>query len=163
MMRSFFSLSILLLLTFSLHSQSLKVSENDRYLTNPDGSSFLWIGDTAWELFHKLDREEATEYLKNRKAKGFTLIQAVVLAENEGLRTPNPYGEVPFVNFDPTKHNEAYFQHVDFIVNKAEDLGLFIGMLPTWEYMDFSKSSMERVSKGVLDEKGISLLRLMIV
>ena len=139
-MRSFFSLAILLLLTFSLFSQSLKVSENGRYLTNPDGSAFLWIGDTAWELFHKLDREEATEYLKNRKAKGFTVIQAVVLAENEGLRTPNPYGDVPFVDFDPTKQNEAYFQHVDFIVNKAEDLGLYIGMLPTWGDKIFSKN-----------------------
>jgi hypothetical protein len=27
---------------------------------------------------------------------------------------------------------EAYFEHVDYIVNKAAELGLVIGMLPTW-------------------------------
>jgi hypothetical protein len=63
----------------------------------------------------------------------------VVLAENDGLRTPNPYGDVPFIELDPTKPNEAYFQHVDFIVNKAEELGLFIGMLPTWGDKIFSE------------------------
>jgi hypothetical protein len=138
-MKSIFLFFSLLLLYSSSFAQTLKVSENGRYLNEQDGSAFLWIGDTAWELFHKLDREEATEYLKNRKAKGFTIIQAVVLAENDGLRTPNPYGEVPFIDLDPTKPNEAYFQHVDFIVNKAEELGLFIGMLPTWGDKIFSE------------------------
>ncbi len=99
----------------------------------------MWIGDTAWELFHKLNREEATEYLENRSAKGFTIIQAVVLAERDGLRIPNSYGEVPLIELDPTKPNEAYFEHVDFIVNKAEELGLFIGMLPTWGDKVYSK------------------------
>ena len=42
------------------------------------------------------------------------------------------YGEVPLTDLNPTKPNEKYFEHVDFIVNKAEELGLFVGMLPTW-------------------------------
>jgi hypothetical protein len=33
------------------------------------------LGDTAWELFHRLTREEADLYLKDRAAKGFTVIQ----------------------------------------------------------------------------------------
>ncbi|MBD3378749.1 DUF4038 domain-containing protein [candidate division KSB1 bacterium] len=108
------------------------MSPDKRYLQRSDGQPFVWIGDTAWELFHRLDREQATEYLANRAQKGFTLVQAVVLAELDGLRTPNPYGEVPFIDMDPTRPNEAYFEHVDFIVNKAEELGLFMGLLPTW-------------------------------
>ena len=112
--------------------KSLFVSENGRYLTLPDGRPFFYLGDTAWELFHKLNREEATIYLENRAEKGFTVIQAVLLAEMDGLRTPNPYGEVPLLDMDPSRPNEKYFEHVDFIVNKAEELGLFIGMLPTW-------------------------------
>lgn len=118
--------------------RSLQVSENARYLVYPDGTPFLWIGDTAWELFHRLNREEAVEYLENRKEKGISIIQAVVLAEQDGLRTPNAYGEIPLNDFDPAQPNEAYFEHVDFIVNKAEELGLFIGMLPTWGDKVFS-------------------------
>ncbi|WPP53249.1 glycoside hydrolase family 140 protein [Catalinimonas niigatensis] len=116
----------------SLLAQSLKVSDNKRYLIKEDGTPFFWLGDTAWELFHRLDREEATMYLEDRADKGFTVIQAVVLAELDGLNTPNPYGDSPLINNDPTQPNEAYFEHVDFIVDKAEDLGMYIGMLPTW-------------------------------
>jgi hypothetical protein len=110
----------------------LQVSKNGRYLETSEGKPFLWLGCTAWELFHRLNREEATEYLKNRSEKGFTVIQAVVLAENDGLRTPNAYGEVPLMDMDPEKPNEKYFEHVDFIVSKAEEFGLYVGMLPTW-------------------------------
>lgn len=122
----------------SSYAQVLKVSKSQRYLETTNGKPFFWIGDTAWELFHRLNREEATEYLKNRKAKGINVIQAVVLAERDGLRTPNSYGQVPFINFDPTQPNEKYFEHVDFIVDEAEKLGLVIGMLPTWGDKVFS-------------------------
>jgi hypothetical protein len=116
----------------SKQSKYLRVSENGRYLETNAGKPFLYLGCTAWELFHRLNREEASEYLKNRAEKGFTVIQAVVLAEIDGLRTPNPYGEVPLIDLDPTKPTEKYFEHVDFIVNKAEELGLYIAILPTW-------------------------------
>ncbi len=115
-----------------LFSQPLRVSDNKRFLVYPDGKPFFWLGDTAWELFHRLTREEADLYLKNRADKGFTVIQAVALAELDGLHDPNPYGEIPLENDDPTKPREAYFQHVDYIIRKAEQLGLYIGLLPTW-------------------------------
>ncbi|HYH55995.1 MAG TPA: DUF4038 domain-containing protein, partial [Anseongella sp.] len=128
---------LLLLLVFpgafsSALAQQLRVSENKRYLEYGNGEPFFWLGDTAWELFHRLNREEAVDYLENRAEKGFTVIQAVVLAEFDGLHAPNPYGHTPLINDDPARPDEAYFKHVDFIVNKARKLGLFIGMLPSW-------------------------------
>jgi hypothetical protein len=110
----------------------LKVSDNKRYLVTADGKPFFYLGDTAWELFHRLNREQAEQYLADRAAKGFTVIQAVVLAELDGLHDPNPYGQTPLVNDDPTKPDEKYFEHVDWVVKKAGDLGLTVGMLPTW-------------------------------
>jgi hypothetical protein len=83
-------------------------------------------------LFHRLDREDADRYLMDRARKGFTVIQAVVLAELGGLDDSNPYGAVPLIDRDPTRPNEAYFRHVDYIVDRAQQLGLVIGMLPTW-------------------------------
>lgn len=111
----------------------LKVSENHRYLVTDKGEPFFWLGDTAWELFHRLNREEAELYLNNRAERRYTVIQAVVFAELDGLRDPNAYGQVPLaVKNDPTRLNEEYFKHVDWIVAKANSLGLYVGLLPTW-------------------------------
>jgi hypothetical protein len=113
-------------------SRRLRVSENQRYLTYADGRPFFYLGDTAWELFHRLNREEADRYLENRAQKGFTVIQAVILAELDGLDAPNAYGDVPLIDHDPTRPNAAYFEYVDDVVASAEARGLFLGMLPTW-------------------------------
>ncbi len=127
-------LSVAWLVACSLHGAlpQLKVSENRRFLVTEAGAPFFWLGDTAWELFHRLNREDATTYLKDRAGKGFTVIQAVALAEFDGLTAPNAYGQVPLIDNDPLKPNEAYFQHVDWIVARANALGLYVGFLPTW-------------------------------
>ena len=125
----------ILLIIFSLNtswSRPLEISENGRYLQYDDGKPFFYLGDTAWELFHRLSREEADTYLADRAKKGFTVIQAVVLAERGGLNQPNAYGALPLKDKNPQKPNEAYFEHVDYIVRRAGELGLIIGMLPTW-------------------------------
>ena len=70
--------------------QYLRVSDNDRFLVSDKGEPFFWMGDTGWELFHKLTLPEAEYYLRNRSAKGFTVIQAVILSECDGLTTPTP-------------------------------------------------------------------------
>jgi Protein of unknown function (DUF4038)/Putative collagen-binding domain of a collagenase len=107
------------------------VSENHRYIVK-DGKPFFWMGDTAWELFHRLNREEAERYLKRRSEQGFTVVQAVILAEMDGLHTPNSYGDVPLINDDPLKPNEKYFQHVDYIIDLANSYNITIALLPTW-------------------------------
>ena len=83
--------------------QGLKVSENGRFLVRSDGSPFFWLGDTAWELFHRLDLEESERYLRDRAEKGFTVVQAVVLAEFGGLTVPNANGDLPLPDSDPTR------------------------------------------------------------
>ncbi|RYE38320.1 MAG: DUF4038 domain-containing protein, partial [Sphingobacteriales bacterium] len=126
-------LATLVLFFIALHSfGQLKVSADQRFLETKKGMPFFWLGDTAWELFHRLSREEADLYLSDRAKKGFTVIQAVVLAELSGLDTPNYYGNRPVFDNDPLKPNEAYFKHVDYIVNKASKLGLIIAMVPSW-------------------------------
>jgi Protein of unknown function (DUF4038)/Putative collagen-binding domain of a collagenase len=110
----------------------LKVSANKRFLVTSDGRPFFWLGDTAWELFHRLDRENAERYLQHRSRNRFTVIQAVVLAEFDGLTVPNPYGALPLRNSDPTQPNDEYFTHVDWTVRRANALGMYVGLLPTW-------------------------------
>ena len=111
---------------------ALKVSADRRSLVTADDRPFFWLGDTAWELFHRLDREQADHYLRRRAAQRFTVIQAVVLAELDGLHTPNAYGHLPLLDDDPTRPVEAYFAHVDWVIARANALGMYVGLLPTW-------------------------------
>lgn len=107
------------------------VSENQRYILRA-GKPFFYLADTGWELFHRLDREQAAYYLKRRAEQGFTVIQAVVLAEFDGLHVPNAYGDLPLFNDNPATPNEAYFRHVDYIIDKAAELNMVIALLPSW-------------------------------
>ena len=130
--------SILLLSNTSIYSQKywthgrLIVSANGHYLQFEDGTPFFWLGDTGWELFHRLKMDEISTYLENRSSKGFNVIQAVVLAEMDGLTKPNQNGDLPFENLDPLKPNEKYFSFVDSVIKLAASRNLYIGLLPTW-------------------------------
>jgi hypothetical protein len=110
----------------------LRVSDNHRFLVHADGTPFFYLGDTAWELFHRLTLKDAEQYLENRRAKGFTVIQAVALAEFDGVGFPNRQNHLPLIDNDPTKPNEDYFKDIDAIVALAQTKGLYIGFLPTW-------------------------------
>jgi hypothetical protein len=112
--------------------EQIRVSANGRYLQYAGGKPFFYLADTAWELFHRLNREEAEFYLKNRAVKGFTVVQASALPLLGDANDANAYGDAPFKDSNPATPNEAYFRHVDFIVDKAKELGLVIGFLPTW-------------------------------
>jgi hypothetical protein len=113
--RTILMIGLALLMASSCLAGRIQVAKNHRYLEYEDGRPFFYLGDTAWELFHRLNREEAVRYLTNRAEKGFTVIQAVVLAEIEGLDVPNAYGDLPLIDKDPAKPSDAYFQHVDYI------------------------------------------------
>src|SRR5678815_401331 len=94
--------------------QPLRVSGNDRMLVQQNGAPFFWMGDTNWRLY-KLTREEIDQYLDNRKAKKFNVIQGPVLVTNStDIDFTNAYGEN---NTDPANPNEAWFDHIDYIVN----------------------------------------------
>lgn len=110
----------------------LEVTANGHYLQYEDGTPFFWLGNTGWELFHRLKLDEINSYLENRQKKGFNVIQAAVLAEMDGLKKPNQYGDVPLQNLNPLTPNEKYFQLVDTVVKMAASKGLYMGLLPTW-------------------------------
>ena len=134
--------ALLLVSTLSLASHAamspLKVSENHRFLVKEDGTPFFYLGDTAWEIFHRLKKEDADAYLTQRAKNGYTVIQAVALAEFDGLNKPNAYGFKPLIDNDPTKPDvkdgpdNDYWDNVDYIVEKANSVGIYVGMLPTW-------------------------------
>lgn len=121
--------------------QDLAVSPNGRYLMTADGKPFFWLGDTGWLLFNKLDRKDAELYLEDRRKKGFNVIQVMVL---HTVPSVNQYGDSSVVGKDVSKPDTTkgnlssdslaydYWDHVDFIVDKAAEKGLYMAMVPVW-------------------------------
>ncbi len=108
----------------------LQVSKNGRYLMNGD-TPFFWMGDTAWLLFHKLSLEETYSYLKNRKEKGFNIILADFLHDE---RQKNRNGSQAIIDGDFARPdlNGDFWSHIDQVIKMAEDMGLYMGLLPVW-------------------------------
>jgi len=116
----------------SVKDLKLKVSPNGRYFVDQNSKPFFYLGDTAWLLFQRLNREEVDEYLKDRAGKGFTVIQSYVL---RGLGAVHPdgvkslLGATPLIDRDPYQPNESFFKYVDHVVNHANELGLVMGLV----------------------------------
>ncbi|HEY0007390.1 MAG TPA: DUF4038 domain-containing protein [Tepidisphaeraceae bacterium] len=114
----------------------LRVTEDGRGLEYADGENlgrpFIYLADTAWELFHRLTLDEAASYLHTRHQQGFNVYQAVALAELGGLTEPNRNGDLPLIDLDPTRPNEPYWAHIDAVIALADELKLFTALLPTW-------------------------------
>lgn len=120
-------------------------SENPHYLSFQDGTPFFWLADTGWEMIHKLNREEIAIYLKNRREKGFNVVQTVIISEFKNMsQTCNYYNDSIFSNNNPeipkvtsgNNYNIAeeydYWDHIDYAVKTAENQGLYLALLPSW-------------------------------
>ncbi len=119
----------------------LKVSKNQHYFVTEDGKPFFWLGDTGWLTFGKLDREGVNTYFQDRKAKGFNVVQIMVL---HNINAVNVYGDKALVNEDVSKpittpgnnfNNPAeydYWDHVDYVLDVAQKNGIYVGMVPVW-------------------------------
>ena len=110
----------------------LRVMDNKQYFANGT-KPFFMLGDTAWTLFQKLTKDESYTYLKNRKEKGFTTIAAVFV--NFQSRSPKSYfgdvAEYDITEFLKPSHDE-YWKHIESVVAMAEELGLYMALLPVW-------------------------------
>ena len=119
----------------------LSVSENGRFLVQENGDPFFWLGDTGWLLFSKLNREEAEAYLEDRAAKGFNVVQVMVLHE---LFLANAYGDSALLagnvaqprttpgNSPESEEEYDFWDHVDYVVDLAEQKGLYMALVPIW-------------------------------
>ncbi|MCD7751981.1 MAG: glycoside hydrolase family 140 protein [Lachnospiraceae bacterium] len=108
----------------------LSVTPNHRYFRNGEKPFFL-LADTAWLFFHSLTLEESYRYLRNRKELGFNCILADFLHSPE---QKNLAGASALINEDLTRPNTdgGFWDHVDSCIKMAADMGLYMGILPTW-------------------------------
>lgn len=88
------------------------INDNGKYLVDADSDPFFWMGNTAWEMHHRLTREEIETYLDDRQQKGINVILFKILffeLEDEPQHD-NRYGDIPFIDQDITQPNEDFFQ-----------------------------------------------------
>lgn len=112
---------------------NMRVSDNKHYLLDDQGKPFFYLADTTWRFFYDTTYEEADRYMRKRKEQGFTLFMPVILSEvNPDENDANQYGEMALIDWDPTRPNEKFFQYVDWTIERARELGLVVGLLPTW-------------------------------
>jgi uncharacterized protein DUF4038 len=117
----------------------LRPSPNGRYLVDANGAPFLIIGDAPHSILAKLTNSDAITYLTDRGQRGFNALWIELLCDRYtfGYGTEGQVnygrdvnGNNPFNStlsggyYDLTTPNEAYWSHVDFIVQTAAANGL---------------------------------------
>ena len=122
----------------------LGVSENGRYLVDGKGEPFFWLGDTGWGLLSGPTVEEVELYLDNRREKGFNVVQCVIARwgpqPHDAITDPgypddffeSPDGELPWLDMNPATPNPKYFEHVDRVLELAEERQMILAMIPAW-------------------------------
>ena len=142
-MKNYFTILLLLTTLFAnAQLQPLKISANKRFFQTADGKPFFWMGDTGWLLFIKCNRQDALLYLDDRKAKGFNVIQVMVVHDiNLGT---NAYGDLSVNNKDVSQpvttpgnsfadaEQYDFWDHVDFIIDEAAKRGIYMALVPVW-------------------------------
>jgi hypothetical protein len=120
-------------------TDAIVVSANHHYLQHKDGRPFFWQGDTAWLLLSKLDRADTERYLNDRQAKGFNVIQVMVL---HGKEMKNAYGVAALVANDPARPNLTpgsdpakageydYWDNLDWVLDQAAQRGIYVALVP---------------------------------
>jgi hypothetical protein len=112
----------------------LKVSGNGRLLVDQGHDPFLVQAESAWGLVAAATIEDAELYLENRRQKGFNAM-LVRLLEHKWTDNPprNIYGQGPFTTpGDFATPNEAYFAHVDQVIQRAYEKGILVLLAPAY-------------------------------
>jgi hypothetical protein len=119
----------------------LRVSSDGRYFEHADKTPFFWLGDTWWSLMtERVSWPEGFQKLtKDRKNKGFTVIQTVVGLNPETLfddpRNANEGGQ-PWdaVDGEYRSVRPAYFNAADRRIFWLLDQGIVPCIVGSWGY-----------------------------
>ena len=114
-------------------------------LEDATGAPFLIKGETAWLALVNLDQSEQEAYLADRSARGFNLIE-VMLLNHDYTEPPNPLpprnraGEQPFRRpADFSTPDDAYFRRARAFVDRAARHGIAVLLAPVYLGFDGGK------------------------
>jgi hypothetical protein len=117
------------------------VSRDSRRILDGDGRVVFFHGEAAWSLVVQLTLPEAEQYLDDRRAKGFNAIYLNLIEHAFSNQQPpwlNRLGEPPFRDtlpdgaLDLTTPNEAYWSHVDTILELSRARSIVVIAFPAY-------------------------------
>lgn len=160
-MKKLIAIALLALLTTDIQAATiykpwdngrLKVSDNNQYLVHDNGKPFFWLGNTAWLMPERLNRDEVEFYLTREHEQGYNVEQIQVLnaiptfniygaqANDESFECqrftrqslePSPTTGEQNLEASPTT-GYGYWEHLDYIVDFAASQGIYIAMDCIW-------------------------------
>ena len=107
----------------------IAVTRDGLHLVDADKQPFLYQGDAAWLMFTRLTRDDAVEYLRDRRIRGFTAVHAMLTGLPGAV---NRNGDRPFEGDDLGRPGERYFDLADQMLRSAEALDLVVALAPAW-------------------------------
>lgn len=112
----------------------LKISTNSRFFVDQTNAPFFINGDTPWSLISQVSKEDADLYLQDCANKGVNSLIVNLIERYYADNAPaNFYLIPPFTTVNKlTTPNEAFFEHADWIINKAAEYNIQIILAPLY-------------------------------
>ena len=109
----------------------LRVSDNQRFLQYESGEPFFWLGETAWLMPERLNRDEVAYYLQCCHEAEYNMVQVQVMND---VPAYNAYGQksLSVATDGRWRMEDGYWEHMDYIVSEAERRDIFVGMVCIW-------------------------------
>jgi len=131
----------------------IKLSPNNRYFVEQNGTPWIMVADAAHHMMPALPKSSLAQYLNDRVANGFNTINMYGMCAGSGTCPTNGAandGILPFTigtdstTWDLSSYNTAYWAEVDNVITQAANLGLVVLIDPIPWGVDFG-TSMENI------------------
>ena len=115
--------------------QFMVLDPTKTYLVNGfTGKPVFVLGDSAYDLAINLSANSDIDlYLSTRQAQGFNTIWIASIDIAYAIDSPdNALGQAPFINMSTpfTDENEAYWEHLDYVLQRAAAYGFTVFLSP---------------------------------
>jgi Protein of unknown function (DUF4038)/Putative collagen-binding domain of a collagenase len=113
----------------------LKANADKKYLVDQSGKPVFLNGCASWHLSFAVSYNEAKQFLLDRKAKNFNTLMVQIIPYsrqfiNDSKKTP--VGIPAFTDDDISQPNEAFFIHVDSLLELCNQLNMAVLIAPLY-------------------------------
>ena len=109
----------------------LRIGDSKTHLAHRDGTPFFFLADTCWTGPALSSPSDWTDYLADRKLKGFTSIQYNALSPWRAAAT-DAEGRLPYVLEPEFAINPEYFNRLDTKIDAINDGGMLATHVMVW-------------------------------